>query len=341
MTEENKEVDETKITVDTSTGNEQITVSTIEERIDDYFDEKRMMVAEKIGDALDNFDEDAGSAAMVYIMSGQMLRSCVALMCFEASGGEGSNADDVAAIIEAASALSSAREDLINHDYAKDINDGIRSVTETPGAIMRGDFGFIGNAINAVTGSPKAVVDGINLAKSAVGSTVAEVWRGDYTKDSAYITYLKTGNGLAMSTACRAGSEKAGNEECVELCYLYGRNLAVAYNIAEDMCKMADCANLGVLDEDITLAMAYALDQCGTNAFIGDVDSKALFRELRKDNNIEDAKLRLAIAYNKYTKAAVNAAKLLPDGIYRDMLIALPNHLFVELREEYNIEKAF
>lgn len=318
-----------------------ITVSTTEDFIDKYLDEKSVLIAEKIGLVVGGLDEDVGNIVMMYLMSGSMLRSGIALMCYEASGGESDDADDVAAIIEIASVVSTAKEDLLNYDYTKDINDGVKNIVDTPNAIMRGDFGFIGNAINAITGSPKAVSDCVNLAKSAVGDTVAEVWRGDYTRDSPYITCIKAENGLVMSAACRTGSEKAGNEECVELCYLYGRNIAVAYDIAEDTCKMISCVESGTLDYEMGFSIAYALDQCSANALFGDIDNKAMFKELRKNDNIEDAKLRMMLTYNKYAKAAINAARRLPDGIHRDMLMALPNYLFAGLKEEYDVEEAF
>ena len=318
-----------------------IEVSTIEGSIDDYLDDKRAMIAEKIGVALENIDSNVGGAVMVYLMSGTMLRSGLAMMCYEASGGDDSDADDVAAIIEAVSSVSCAREEILEHDYAGNINDSVRTVTDAPGALLRGDFGFIGDAISAIAGSPKAMVDGVNLAKAAVGDTIAEVWRGDYTKDSAYITQIKAGNGIAMSTACKAGSEKAGREECVELCHLYGRNFAVAYAIAEDTCKMISCVESNDLEFEMGLSIAYALDQCGANALIGDVDNKKLFKELKRSDNLEDAKLRMMIVYNKYARAAVNAAKRLPDSIYKDMLVAMPNHIFNGIRKEYGVEDVF
>ena len=318
-----------------------VDVSTIEDRIDDYLDGKRELIAEKIGLAVDKIDSDVGGAIMVYLMSGTMLRSGISLLCYDASGGEENDADDIAAIIEAVSTASSAREEIIGHDYAGDINNSVRSVTDAPGAAMRGDFGFIGNAISALAGSPKAVVDGINIAKAAVGDTIAEIYRGDYVRDSAYITQIKAGNGIAMSTACRAGSEKAGHEECVELCNLYGRNFAVAYAIANDVCKMVSCVESNSLEFEMGLAILYAVDQCGANALIGDVDNKKLFKELKRDDNIENAKLRMMIAYNTYAKAAVSAARRLPPGIHRDMLVAMPNYMFARLKEEYGVEESF
>ena len=338
---------DTEVEVDNSSSNYDVVtpnvieVSTIDDSIDDYLDDKRVLIAEKIGVALESIDSNVGGAVMVYLMSGTMLRSGLAMMCYEASGGEGSDADDIAAIIEAVSSASSARDEIVGHDYAGNINDSVRTVTDAPGAVLRGDFGFIGDAISAIAGSPKAMVDGVNLAKAAVGDTIAEVWRGDYTKDSAYITQIKAGNGIAMSTACKAGSEKAGREECVELCHLYGRNFAVAYAIAEDTCKMISCVESNDLEFEMGLSIAYALDQCGANALIGDIDNKMLFKELKRSDNLEDAKLRMMIVYNKYARAAVNAAKRLPDGVYKDMLVAMPNHVFNGLKREYGVTDVF
>jgi len=314
---------------------------TIEDSIDEYLSDKRALIAEKIGVAIESIDSNVGGAAMVYLMSGTMLRSGLALMCYEASGGEGSDADNVAAIIEAVSSASYARDEILGHDYAGDINDSVRTFTEAPGAVLRGDFGFIGNALSAIAGSPKAVVDGVNVAKAAVGDTIAEVWRGDYTKDSAYITQIKAGNGIAMSTACKAGSEKAGSEECVELCHLYGRNFAVSYSIAEDTCKMISCVESNNLEFEMGLSIAYALDHCGANAIIGDIDNKKLFKELKRGDNIEDAKLRMMILYNKYARATLNAAMRLPDSIHKDMLIAMPNYILNELKKEHGITEVF
>lgn len=320
-----------------------ITVSdkTIKDSIDDYFDSKKVLIADKVGVAIESIDSNVGGAMMAYIMSGTMMRSGLALMCYEASGGDGNDADDIAAIIEALSTASSAREEIISHDYAGDINSGVKSAVDAPGAVLKGDFGIVGDIFGAIVGSPKALVDGVNLAKAAVNDTVAEVWRGDYTRDSAYITQIKSGSGIAMSTACRVGSEKAGYEECVELCHLYGRNFAVAYAVAEDMCKMISCVESNALEFDMGLAIAYSLDQCGANALIGDIDNKALFKELKRGDNIEDAKLRMMITYNKYAKAAISAANRLPDSIYKEMLIAIPNYMFTGLKEEYEITEGF
>ena len=328
--------EESTVTVDVTTSD-----NTIEDNIDDYLDSKRALIAEKIGVVIETIDSNVGGAVMAYLMSGTMLRSGLALMCYEASGGEGDDADDIAAIIEAVSTVSSARVDIMEHDYAGDINNSVRSVTDAPGAIMRGDLGFLGEALSAIAGSPKAMIDGVNLAKAAVGDTIAEVWRGDYTKDSAYVTKIKAGDGIAMSTACKAGSEKAGHEECVELCHLYGRNFAVAYAIAEDTCKMISCIDASDLEFDMGLSIAYSLDQCGANALIGDIDNKRLFKELKRGDNIEDAKLRMMILYNKYARAAVNAAKRLPDGVHKDMLVAMPNYVFNGLKKEYDVTDVF
>ena len=338
---------ETKVEVDNSSSNYGVVtpyvveVNTIESSIDDYLDDKRAMIAEKIGVALESIDTNIGSAVMVYLMSGTMLRSGLALMCYEASGGDGSDADDVAAIIEALSTASSAREEIIGHDYAGDINSGVKSAVDAPGAMLKGDFGFVSDIFGAIAGSPKAIVDGVNIAKAAVNDTVAEVWRGDYTRDSAYVTQIKSGSGIAMSTACRVGSEKAGYEECVELCHLYGRNFAVAYAIAEDTCKMISCVESNDLEFEMGLALAYALDQCGANALLGDIDNVRLFKELKRDDNLEDAKLRMMILYNRYARAAVNAAKRLPDSIHKDMLVAMPNYIFAGLKKEYEVTEVF
>lgn len=314
-----------------------VDVSTIEDRIDDYLDGKRVLIAEKIGVAVDSIDDGAGGAIMVYLMSGNMLRSGIALMCYNASGGDENDADDVAAIIEAFSSAASARDEIASHDYARDINDGIRNTVDAPGAISKGDFGFIGDAIGAIVGSPKAIVDGITVAKAAVNDTIAEIWRGDYAIDSTYVTHIKAGSGIAMSSACRAGSEKAGYEECIELCYLYGRNIAVSNAVAEDICKMVSCVKSNSLDFDMGLSLAYALDKCGANTIIGEIDNKAMFKELKRGDNIEDAKLRMLLLYNKYSRAAISSAKLLPDSIYKDMLIAMPTYIFAGLKEEYDI----
>ena len=314
-----------------------VEVSTIEDRIDDYLDGKRVMIAEKIGVALDSIDDGAGDAIVVYLMSGNMLRSGIALMCYNASGGDENDADDVAAIIEAFSSAASARDEIASHDYAKDINNGIKNTIDAPGAIAKGGFGFIGDAIGAIVGSPKAIVDGITVAKAAVNDTIAEIWRGDYAIDSTYVTQIKSGSGIAMSSACRAGSEKAGYEECIELCYLYGRNFAVSHAVSEDICKMVSCVKSNSLEFDMGLSLAYAIDKCGANTIIGEIDNKAMFKELKKDDNIEDAKLRMLLLYNKYSKAATNAAKLLPDSIYKDMLVAMPTYVFAGLKKEYDI----
>jgi len=76
-----------------------IKVGTIENNIDGYLDSKRELIAEKIGLAVDKIDSDVGGAIMVYLMSGTMLRSGLALLCYDASGGEENDADDIAAII--------------------------------------------------------------------------------------------------------------------------------------------------------------------------------------------------------------------------------------------------
>jgi hypothetical protein len=314
-----------------------VEVSTIEDRIDEYFDEKRELIAEKIGVAIDSIDDGVGDAVMVYLMSGNMLRSGLALMCYNASGGDSDDANDIAAIIEALSSAEYARDEITNHDYASDINNSIKNTVGAPESISKGDFGFIGDAISTIVGSPKAVFDGITVAKAAVNDTIAEIWRGDYTIDSSYVTQIKAGSGIAMSSACRVGSEKAGYEECIELCHLYGRNFAVAHAVAEDICKMVSCVKSNSLEFDMGLSLAYALDKCGANSIIGEIDNKEMFKELKRNDNIEDAKLRMLIVYNKYSRAAISAAKLLPDSIYKDMLIAMPTYIFAGLKEEYDI----
>ena len=317
-----------------------ISVTTIEDRIDEYFDEKRLIIAEKIGSAIDNVDEDAGGAARAYLLSGNMMRSVLALLCYEASGGDG-DADDVAAVIETASNIPMLQDSVEScNDYARNVDNGIKNAMSVPDEVVKGNFAFIGNALGMIVGSPKVVNDGINVAKAAINDTLAIVWRGEYANDSPYISSIKIKDSLAMSIACRAGSEKARSEECVELCHIYGRNLGVAYTVAEDMCKLISCIENDDLDCDISLAMLYGLDRCGTNAIIGDIDQKPLFKEMKDESTIEDAMLRLLLVYNKYTRNAIKAAERLPSGKHRDMLIALPDHIFAGLREEYGIDNS-
>lgn len=319
-----------------------ITTTTIDERIDEYFSEKRLVITEKIGDAVDNVDDDAGGAVRAYLLSGKMLRSILALICYDASGGD-DDADDVAAIIEIVSNIRNVQDSVGSYnDYMKDVDSGIKSVMNAPGEIVKGNFGFIGNILDAVTGSPKTITDGIDVAKAAANSTLAVIWRGDYMADSPYISSIKIKDSLVMSIACRAGSEKAHSEECVELCHIYGRNIGVAYTVAEDMCKLISCIENNELEyDDISLAMLYGIDQCGTNVLVSDIDQKSLFKEIKIESNLRDAMSRLMIVYNKYSRNAIKAAERLPDNIYKEMMIALPEHLFTELKDEYEVNDEY
>ena len=311
--------------------------TTIEDRIDEYFDNKRLIITEKVGIAIDGVDKDAGGAVRAYLLSGKMLRSVLALICYDASGGD-DDADDIAAIIETVSSIPMLHDSVKKYeDYAKGVDSGINDVLNVPGEAIRGNFAFIGNIVDAVLGSPKVINDGINIAKAAIDDTLAIVWRGDYMNDSPYISSIKINDSLTMSVACRAGSEKARSEECVELCHIYGRNLGVSYTVAEDMCKLVSCVESDALEYDISLTMLYGLDRCGINTIVSDIDQKSIFKEIKEESALEDAMMRLMLVYNKYTRNAIKAAERLPPGEYRDMLIALPEHLFVLLKDEYGV----
>jgi len=316
-----------------------IVVTTSKDRIDSYLDEKRILIAEKIGKTVDKIDEETGSVIRMYLMSGKMLRSALAILCYEANGGKDNDADDIAAIIELACNVPSLQDDIIKHDYARDIDTGIKSVLNVPGEILRGNFSFFGNALDAIRGSPKAVADGIDIAKVAVGDTIAMIWRGDYVNDSPYISAIKAKPALSMAIACRAGAEKAMSEECVELCHIYGRNLGIAYTVAEDLCKILSAIRDNELNDDLGLAMLYGLDKCGANVIIGGINQKDIFKEIQKDDNLEEVVTRLNLAITKYTRNAIKAAKRLPDNQYRDMLVELPEYLFNKLKEEYNVKE--
>ena len=311
----------------------EILVITPEDLIEEYFDEKRVLISDKIGNVVDSWiGGDEGDIIRMYVGMGEMLRPTLALMCYDASGGAGEDAEDVAALIELAYNVVTNSNEILTHDYAKDINNSIQDILGTPGAAMRGDFGFVGGIIDAMRDGPKLIADGVNAAKVAMGSTVAEVARGDYTSDSAYITSIKTGMALSLSISCKLGAEKSGHEECIELCGIYGRALGNSYIIGRDIRLLEAAENDEAIQERIkdgalNLCMMYALDRCGANALVVTDDAKWLYRELQKEDLYDDGILRLQIAERKYSRLAVRAAKRLPPSPYRDMLIAMPTYL--------------
>jgi len=308
-----------------------VEVTTTKDRIDAYFDEKILVIADKIGDTINQFDPDAGSFIKAYFMSSDMLRSVVALMCYEASGGKGNDADNVAAIIEIVCGANASKYDIFSHDYLADLNNGVKSVIDLPGAVLRGDVGFLGSIFDAIRGSPRVVADSIDVAKAAVGDTIAEVWRGNFVEDSAYISGVKTGYALSMAIACRVGSEKAMNEECISLCNIYGRNLGVAYTVMRDIVALRESVKTNECNEELVLAMLYGLDKCGANAIIGTADAQYAFKEMTNGDNFDDVVARLGLVVSKYKKNAIKAAERLPTGLHRDMLVELPNYLEMTL----------
>ncbi|GMM32499.1 trans-hexaprenyltranstransferase [Martiniozyma asiatica (nom. inval.)] len=148
-------------------------------------------------------------------------------------------------------------------------------------------------------------------------------------------TYLKTAS--LMSKSCRSTAILAGcDEETIEQCYQFGRNLGLSFQIVDDMLDYTtSAAQLGKpagADLKLGLATAPVLFAWKEDPTLGDMigrkfsdkdDIKRAYEAVEKYHGLEKTR-QLA---ESYKLKAMDCLKVLPDGEAKEVLKGLVNNV--------------
>ncbi len=289
-------------------------------------------------------DED-----MLYaLQGGKKLRPAMLLLSFKACGGDGDRyikALESAMGIELAHSASLIHDDIMDKDAERRGRPALHVLKGVGPAILIGHRMInIAFQISLEHGLKNARIFLDTWDETLAGQMkdidftehLEEILRGESPTKliNEYFKIIEMKTASLFATACRAGAIEAGvDEELIEHMRAYGREVGMAYQLADDFVDLVE----GKKEEGIILPLIRAY---------GKVDENVI-REIEKGDFIKNAfrknGMDLKELYKQEIKKHIDKAKelasmsIIPDSNYKELLLEAPSYIVNAMTESIGV----
>ena len=270
---------------------------------------------------------------------GKRLRPALVLLVARATGQVTDDHPVLAAVVEMIHTATLVHDDILDESTVRRHAATVNAEWGTESAVLMGDYLFthafhLAASLNT-TWACRAIGRATNFVCEGEMQQIHHRGNLDLDEES-YFSIIRGKTAELIAVSCQLGAQYAGaNESTVRAMEEYGRDLGVAFQIADDVLDLmgeerATGKSLGTdLDKQkLTLPLIRAL------AVADPLDSKQLFRLLADaglENRREVRRLILqtdALRYSwthaeRFTRRAASRLELLPESPSRDVLLAL------------------
>lgn len=224
-------------------------------------------------------------------------------------------------------------DDVVDEGLERRGQPAAQRVYGNAGVILTGDFCLARAVLLAAEEGGHAAVTGLAAAVTAMAEgEVLQLQRAgnlDTTLD-AYIEMIEKKSAALIAWCCAAGALTLGDAEAATALDRYGRQVGIAFQVTDDVLDYADgtgkTPGQDLRERKLTLPLVHAMVRIPTlraRLDAPDADIPALLTEIRASGALEAA---LADARSR-VESAISELDVLPDGPYRDALIALGRYL--------------
>jgi len=301
----------------------------------------------------DEIDHSITDPDMRYAMEGgKLLRPVMLILSYKAcTNGNGnyySNALESAVGMELAHAASLVHDDIMDDDdmrrgkLALHVKEGLGNAILTGHRMISTAFRIsvehgLDNALIFLNTWDNTLIG--QLRDIDLNDHLEKIFNGGNSKDMLMREYLKVielKTASLFATACRAGAIEAhSTPEVRAIMAEYGKNVGLAYQIADDMVDIVE----GKVEEGIIMPLMKAYGK-GLNEDIIEMIKNgriSLEEELEKQgSSLEEVYRNGIITYVHKSQQAVESA-LIPDSPYKDLLKEAPVYITNKMTEEIGV----
>lgn len=287
---------------------------------------------------LEEIEQDFGIRLKGTMNKGKKFRPMLTLLCCEACGGKRQEAIDFAVTMELIHQSSLFHDDVLDQDALRRGDSAMWVLASVGKAIMSGDAGFA-KALKIISKyGPKATMAGAAciyaLARGAVKEAMDKFPSLNVPDPYLEIALLKTASLFALSCELGAIAHFAPPVQ-EDACRQFGKNIGLAYQIADDYVDLVKTIQTGVpqgdlKDRRVTLPLFLALQgQEGFQGLLGGFTAGRVPLGL-VIQAVQASPKGLGLARSQL-KSLVDLAKAsvapLPDTPFRAIMEALPDFM--------------
>jgi geranylgeranyl pyrophosphate synthase len=294
---------------------------------------------------LDEIEKDFGLRLKGIMSGGKKFRPMLTLLCCEACGGTKKEALDFAIALELIHQSTLAHDDVLDQDLLRRGEPAFFVAVSVGKAILSGDAGFA-KALNIISKyGPKVTQAGAAtiyaLARGAVKEAMEKFPSLHLPDPYLEIAVWKTASLFALS--CQLGAiahyaPPVQEDACIE----YGKNLGLAYQIADDYVDLVQTVKTGdphgdLKDHRVTLPLFQALQGQETLRSLlpgfsaGNVPLGMVIRAVM--DSPQGLEKSLATV-QKLVQDAVASAQRLPDTPFRAVMEQIPGFMVDAMLKE-------
>lgn len=234
---------------------------------------------------------------------------------------------------------------LVHDDVVDDSNErrgffSINALWKNKIAVLVGDFLLSRGLLLATQHKDfrllEIVSDAVRLMSEGELLQIEKARRLDI-EESVYFEIIRRKTASLIASCCACGASSAGaNEQTVQLMYLFGEKIGIAFQIKDDLFDYENSSLIGkptgidIKEQKMTLPLIYALNQATSQ------ERKRIINIVKNNNNdpkkvqmvIEFVRQRGGLPYAEskmiqYQKEALEMLERFPDSVYKESLIDL------------------